>query len=67
MLVLHLLKIYYIPSKSIKIFFKKPQEIKLTKKLFKKNLGCQMDIRETNSDYKMEKKDNLQIFTFLGQ
>ena len=21
-----------------------------------KNLGCQMDIRETNSDYQMEKK-----------
>ena len=26
------------------------------------NLGCQMDKRETNSDYEME-KDNLQIFT----
>jgi len=30
---------------------------KQTKRLFKnKNLGCQMDIRETNLDYEMEKR-----------
>ena len=33
---------------------KKSQENKEKKRLFKINLGCQMDIRETNSDY--EKK-----------
>jgi len=36
---------------------KKSQENKHTKKIIKnKNLGCQMDIRETNSDYEMEKR-----------
>ena len=36
---------------------KKPQEDKQTKKIIQnKNLGCQMDIRETNSDYEMEKR-----------
>ena len=40
-----------------------PQENKQTKKIIKKNWGCQMDIRKTNSDYEIE-KDNLQIFTF---
>ena len=36
---------------------KKSQEDKQTKKFIKnKNLACQMDIRETNSDYQMEKK-----------
>ena len=35
----------------------KSQEDKQTKRLFKiKNLGCQMDIREKNSDYAMEKR-----------
>ena len=45
--------------------FKNHKKIKQIKRLFKKKLmGCQMDKRETNSDYEMEKKDNLQIFTF---
>ena len=36
---------------------KKSQENKKTKKIIQnKNLDCQMDIRETNSDYEMEKK-----------
>ena len=36
---------------------KKSQEDKQTKKIIQnKNLDCQMDIRETNSDYEMEKK-----------
>jgi len=36
---------------------KKSQEDKQTKKIIQnKNLGCQMDIRETNSDYQMEKR-----------
>ena len=35
---------------------KKSQENKQTKKIIQnKNLGCQMDIRETNSNYQMEK------------
>ena len=34
----------------------KPQENKQTKNIIKKILGCQMDKRETNSDYEMEKK-----------
>jgi len=39
------------------------KEIVNKKRLIKiKNLGCQMDIRETNSDNEME-RNNLQIFT----
>ena len=34
----------------------KPQVNKQTKRSFKKKLGCQMDIRETNSDHEMEKR-----------
>ena len=34
----------------------KPQENKQTKRLFKKNWGCQMDKRKTNSDQEMEKR-----------
>ena len=36
---------------------KKSQEDKQTTKIIQnKNLGCLMDIRETNSDYEMEKR-----------
>ena len=36
-------------------FCKKSQENKQTKKIIQnKNLGCQMDIGKTNSDYQME-------------
>ena len=36
---------------------KKPQEDKQTRKIIQnKNLGSQMDIRETKSDYEMEKR-----------
>ena len=36
---------------------KKSQDDKQTKKIIQnKNLGCQMDIREKNSDYEMEKR-----------
>ena len=36
---------------------KKTTRRKTNKKFIKnKNLGCQMDIRETNSDYEMEKR-----------
>ena len=35
--------------------YKKSQEDKQTKKIIQnKNLGCQMDIREKNSDYEIE-------------
>jgi len=53
-----------VDKKKFKKFCKKSQENKQTKKIIQnKNLGCQMDIRETNSDYETE-KDNLQIFAF---
>jgi len=41
-----------------KSFFPKNQKKnKQTKKIIQnKNLGCQMDTRETNSDYEMEKR-----------
>ena len=36
---------------------RKSQENKQTKKIIQnKNLGCQMDIRETNSDYQIGKR-----------
>ena len=46
----------------------KPQENKLTKRLFKKKiLGCQKDIRETNSDYEIEKRkfENIHLKNFV--
>jgi len=46
-----------IDKKKKKKFCKKSQEDKQTKKIIQnKNVGCQMDIRETNSNYKMEKR-----------
>jgi len=66
MLVPHLLKIYFVSSNDIitikidkknKKNCKKSQEDKHTKQIIQnKNLGCQMDIRETNSDYEMKKR-----------
>ena len=41
---------------------KNHKKISKQKRLFKK-IRCQIDKRETNSDYVME-KDNLQIFIF---
>ena len=40
-------------------------QINKQKRLFKKNLGCQIDIRETNSDYEMEKKIICKYLRFL--
>ena len=34
----------------------KATENKQTKKILKQKCGCQMDIRETNSDYEMVKR-----------
>jgi len=65
MLVPHLLKIYFGSNDVILITIKIEKKIilfKITKKyqakkvIQNKNLGCQMDIRETNSDYEMEKR-----------
>jgi len=70
MLVPHFKKIYFgtsgltLVSSNDKITIKigkkicsKSQENKETKKIIQnKNLGCQMNIRETNSDYEMEKR-----------
>ena len=36
--------------------YKKINKQKQTKKIIKKNLGCQMDIKETNLDHEMEKR-----------
>jgi len=52
-------------KKIFKKFCKKLQENKQTKKIIQnKNLGCQMDIREPNSDFRW-KKDIFQIYSLL--
>ena len=44
-------------DKKNKKFCKTSQENKQTRKIIQnKNFGCQMNIRETNSDYEMEKR-----------
>ena len=58
MLVPHLKKIYFGTSGLTLVSSNDKITIKIGKKkiIQNKNLGCQMNIRETNSDYEMEKR-----------